>query len=252
MAGCAAITANMCTKLGHESKVIQDINVNTFSHGDYYNNTLMVNNLPESVEAIIDKYDHIVYHDMLDCAVSLDSKHIESSYMFHGNMLRQQPKLYDRVSELESIDNIFVTTADLLQYAPDAEYFVRPVDMNLFKPLDIPRKPVPLCLTQERYIQTIKDCVPLVSEQGVFIIDRVKNTIKYEDMPKVLSSFTGYIDFKYQPTHPPTQIQEMSQTGLQALACGIPVLTYDGWVNTLQPSHFDENTCKEFIRVILT
>lgn len=251
MAGSAAITSNICTQLGHPSTVIQDININTFSHGEYYCNTEFVNNLEEVVRTVMHKYDHIIYHDMLECAVNLDNEHIPSSYMFHGNMLRQHPQLKDRVLDLESIDNIFVTTKDLLKYTPEAEMFYRPVDMNLFKPMELEHKRAAmLCLTQERYKDIIKGIARL-EQKALFIKDRVKSVTPYDKMPRLLNSFTGYLDYKYQPTHPPTQIPELSQTGLQALACGIPVLAWDGWHSVLEKEYYDENSAQEFIRVLL-
>jgi hypothetical protein len=248
-AGSASITSNICNKLGHVSNVIQDKNIETFMHGEYYENTLYTDNLEQSVKDHLDDYNHIVYHDQYKLAVELDSLHIPSSYMFHGNMLRQQPELYDRVFDLESVDNIFVTTEDLLEYAPDAHLFNRPVDMDMFYNHGKERKEIGLCLTQERYKQYCKDilkgCVT-----GVMLIDRVKNMVSYEQMPYLLNRFKVYYDIKYQPTHPPTMINELSQTGLQALACGLTVWSNGKVYNKFPEQHSDENSAREFISVL--
>jgi len=253
MAGSAAITSNICSKIGHPSTVIQDKNVETFEHGVYYDNTTYFNDHDEMLLAIKAAeeigYDHIVYHDMFKLAVESDDLHLQSSYMFHGNMLRQNPEIYKKIQSLESIENIFVTTEDLLVHAPDAELFNRPVDMDLFTSLDIEKKDIGLCLTQDRYKKYVLDIIK-GNETGVFVVDRVKNKVTYGNMPQILCNYSYYYDVKFQPTHPPTLIEELSQTGLQALACKIPVWSCGKWYHKFPERHNDENSAREFIRVL--
>ena len=252
-AGSASITSNICTKMGHESLVLQDKNIETFLHGEYYKNTLYMekDDMFTALKAAISEgYDHFVYHDQIALATAADHLHVSSSYMFHGNMLRQNTKLYNQVMNLESIDNIFVTTEDLLEFAPEAHLFNRPVDMDMFYNMGIKEKhQIGLCLTQERYVPFIRDMVR-GSETGVFIVDRVKNKLEYKNMPSILNQYRLYYDIKYQPTHPPTLIKDISQTALQALACGLTVWS-NGKVYTKFPEqNSDENSAREFIRVL--
>jgi len=253
MAGSAAITANMCTKLNHNSVVITDDKVDAWDHGEYYKNTVHVRNtvlLKNTVRAMAHEFDHFVYHDRYDIAADLDDLHIDSSFMFHGNMLRQAPEMYNHVDNLESIDNLFVTTEDLIKYAPTAELFHRPVDLDMFtiNP-NADRLDMGLCLTQERYI---KECNILTAdeEQVVLVADRIKNIRSYSEMPEFLNGFKYYYDIKYQPTHPPMLIPELSQTGLQALACGCAVWSNGIWFTKFPEINSDEWACKEFISVL--
>ena len=248
-AGSAALLSYECSRLGHPSHVIQDDSIETFYHGKYYKNTEYVDNSYFKDNIPKSNIDHIVYHDQFGLATMFDFLHIPSSFIFHGNMLRQLPERFDYIANLESIDNIFVTQEDLLEYAPGAELFTRPVDMDLFKPMDLDKRDVPLCLTQERYFEVIKRIYN--GGTGMFLVDRVKNITPYHLMPMLLNSYRGYIDLKFQPTHPPTLIPELSQTGLQALACGIPVVGWDMKIHRVLPKrHYAENVAREFIRVL--
>lgn len=255
MAGVGAILSNMLNKLGHRSMVIQEKTINTFNHGDYYGNTLYVNS-PEEIESFVVEsktyYDHIVYHDRYELALRLDRLHIPSSYVFHGNMLRQIPNSAKSISNMESVDNIFVTTEDLFKFCPSAELLNRPIDMDLFKPMSLKKKTLALTLTQKRYVDEIKNIVRLYEpDLGMFIVDRVANTTPYEYMPTLLNSYKYYVDLKFQPSHPPYLLPELSMTGLQAMACGIPVYGGDlKWHYALSPAYYDENATLEFIRVI--
>ena len=253
MAGSASITANMCSILGHPSVVITDDNNDIWDHGDYYNNVAHCTSNKIMLDVVRETgktYDHIVYHDRYTEALELDELHIPSSFMFHGNQLRQNPDIYNHVDSLESIDNMFVTTEDLLKYAPTAELFHRPVDLDLFHvDPEVDSMDMGLCLTQERYI---KECNTMTAEaeQMVLVADRVSNVRPYKDMPAFLSSFKYYYDIKFQPTHPPMVIPELSQTGLQALACGVAVWSNGIWFYKFPEIHSDEWACKEFISVL--
>jgi len=253
MAGTASVTANMCSRLGSPSVVISDNNNDVWDHGDHYENVAKCESNDIMLQVIrdtADKYDHIVYHDRFDEAASLDDMHIPSSFMFHGNQLRQNPVLYNHVDALESIDNLFVTTEDLIKYAPTAELFHRPVDLDLFTiDTKVDRIDMGICLTQERYI---KECNTMTAdaEHMVLVADRVKNVRSYNEMPAFLNGFKYYYDIKFQPTHPPMVIPELSTTALQALACGCLVWSNGIWITKFPEIHSDEWACKEFISVL--
>ena len=253
MAGSGAITSNICNKLGFPSHVVQDSNIDTFRHGDYYENTTYLNTreaVYEWVKTNQNDYDYFVYHDQIELAERLDDLHKPSAYMFHGNILRKTRIQYDIVCSLESIDDIFVSTEDLLEYAPEAKLFYRPVDMDLFcRDEDHPQKMIGLCLTQERYRKEIKELLR-DTDTGVLIADRVKNRIPYGNMPKLLRSYAFYYDVKYIPTHPPEIIEELSQTALQALACGCAVWSCGKWYDKFPREHDDEESAKQFINDI--
>jgi len=252
--GIASITANMCSRLGHPSVVLTDSSDDIWDHGDYYDNTASCKSsstLMQVIRQTVDKYDHIVYHNKFAVAAQLDDLHIPSSFMFHGNVLRQEPNLYYHVDSLESIDNLFVTTGDQLKYASTAELFRRPVDLDLFV-MDhkSERTDIGMCLTQRCYMNEVK-AITDMEENVILVADRAENMRSYQDMPEFLNNLKYYYDIKFQPTQPPMVIPELSQTGLEALACGVAVWSNGIWFTKFPDVHSDEWTCKEFISVLL-
>lgn len=247
--GVAAVTSNMCTRLGHPSVVVVG-KADRWNHGDYYKNTLHVKHLLKVLEATIEDYDHVVYHDSYNMAAELDHFHIPSSFMFHGNELRDNPDIGMDVDNLESIDNLFVTTEDLMKYAPTAELFRRPIDLDLFvsdhtsKRLDMG-----VCLTDKCYMIPASNMTD-ISDRVVLVADRGENIRSYDKMPDFLNSLKYYYDIKFKPTSPPMVIPDLSMTGLQALACGVAVWSNGIWFTKFPEVHSDEWVCKEFISVL--
>ncbi len=249
--GSASITSNMCTKLGHPSIVLVDEHEDVWNHGDYYGNIVKVKpneNIVQAITKMIDQFDHIVYHDRVGMAKKLDHLHKPSSYIFSNN-LKQQPKLYDTIYSLESIDNVFVTTDDLIDFAPQAELFRKPIDLDLFKFEDCTKISGALCLTLDKYYNEVLS-ITKDFEMPVQIVDRINHKLSYEDMPHLLNSYRCYYDVKFQSSDPPIVVPELSQTALQALACRTNVFS-NGVLFTKFPMEYsDENTCKEFISVL--
>jgi hypothetical protein len=237
-AGSAAITANMCTKLGHPSVVTVVKGTIKGDHGDYYGNVAQCDTedvLVKVVENLGGEYDHIIYHDYFKLAAELDYLNIPSSYMFHGSQLKGNPTLFRKVNELENILHTFVTSQDLLKYALTSTLFIRPVDMDLFHPMDVEREDVGLCLTFKKFMD---DCRSIIDyeEDDVTVVDRVKNHTHY--------------DIKFQ-SNPHYLIPEMSTTGLQALACGTPVWSNSQWFNSFPMQHSDEIVCANFLNMLM-
>ena len=253
-AGIAAITANQCTKLGHPSVVmVVKGTMDGWNHGAYYENTAICKDEDELVkvmEGLDGYYNHIVYHDYIKLATELDHLDIPSSYVFHGNQLRGNPTLFNKVNELNNIHNTFVSTADLLKYALTATEFIRPIDMDLFHPMDIEREEYGICLTQERFMKECQEIVDYEDEQ-VAIVDRITHRTSYHEMPELLNTIRSYWDIKFQPTHPPYMIPELSTTALQALACGTPVWSNSQWFNTFPMQHSDEIVCANFLNILM-
>tara|TARA_R110002167_G_scaffold3558_2_gene17208 strand:+ start:49 stop:351 length:303 start_codon:yes stop_codon:yes gene_type:complete len=88
-------------------------------------------------------------------------------------------------------------------------------------------------------------------ENIVLVADRLENARSYQDMPEFLNNLKFYYDIKFQPTYPPMVIPELSQTALEALACGVAVWSNGIWFTKFPDIHSDEWTCKEFISVLL-
>ena len=250
--GIASVTSNMCTKLGHPSIVVVDNNADIWDHGEYYENTIIVNpneDIAHAVSKMKGKFDHIVYHDRVTLAKKLDKLHIPSSYMFHGNELKEQEKLYDTVYSLESMDNVFVTNESMLDYAPQADLFRTPVDLDLFKFDDCDKISGALCFTEDRHYEKVLD-ITKDFELPVQIIDRVNHKITYSQMPEILNSYRCYYDIVFNIKKQNAVVPELSQTGLEALACGTNVYSNGVLFTKFPEEHSDELTCREFISVL--
>lgn len=250
MAGVAAVLANETNKIkGCDSEVLQLDTWDRYRIGEYYKNTKYAKSKSELRALVIrkiDSYDHVVIHDMIDFAEDLDGAPL--SYVFHGNMLRQQPKLMKRVENISTMENIFVTTEDLLKYSDNAELLVRPVDRKLFKPKKV--------TSDEAFIMISQRNLPYVKEYlkdfdvDFIIIDNY--ITPYPEMPKLFSNYGVCVDIKYQPSHPPNIIRkEHSLVALQALSCGLTV--YDSGYkehSTFPIAHEAKRATKEFLRII--
>ena len=238
--GIASIMANMCTKLGHESVVINDGDED-WDHGEYYGNLATCSSsgiLRKIISHTEQNYDHIVYHDRYDIASDLDYLHIPSSFMFHDNMLRLDPDMYMHVDNLESIDNLFVISQDLLKYAHTAILLPTPVDLDLFKAYNSEdRLEMSVCPVRRCYIRNANELTKDL-EPMVLVTDKMDNLKRYKDM-------------KFQATDPPMVLPEFTQAGLQALACGVAVCNNGIWFYKFPMVHSDEWVCKEFISVLL-
>jgi len=250
MAGVAAVLSNEANLMGYHSHVIQLDTIDTYHIGDYYHNTTYAKSKGEMrayLIQMIDLYDHIVVHDLIDFAEELEGTAM--SYVFHGNMLRNSPKLMKRVENISTLENIFVTSDDLLQYSKNAELLVRPVDTKLFKPQKITSDEA-FTMISKRFLDILQD---YLEEFDIDFIVRDNYIVKYEEMPDLFSKYGVYVDVKYQSCHPPKIIYNdtLSLIGLQALACGLTVY------NPLQKEflglpkgHEAKKATKEFIRVL--
>jgi len=250
MAGVAAVLANEANKMGYHSHVIQLDTIDTLHIGDYYHNTTYAKSQSEMrayLVQMIDLYDHIVVHDLIDFAEELDGTAM--SFVFHGNMLRSDPKRMKRVENISTLENIFVTTDDLLKYSKNAELLVRPIDTKLFKPQKITSDEA-FTMISQRYLSVLQK---YLEEFDIDFIVRDNYVVQYKDMPDLFKQYGVYVDVKYQNCHPPKIIQNdtLSLIGLQALACGLTV--YNPIMkefNGLPKAHEAKRATKEFIRIL--
>jgi hypothetical protein len=253
-AGMASITANMCSKLGHPSVVlVNKEDAEPWTHGDHYENVAICENedtLIDVVNGLDGKYEHIVYHNKPKLAIELDNLNITSSFVFHEDHLQQQPTLFNTINSLDSIVNIFVSTPDQLKYAPSAIEFVRPVDLDLFTLHETERIEVGLCLTSSKFVNDIHDIVEEYDAE-VQIYDRYKWPTEYKDMPKILNSYSAYLDIIFNPGEPNYMRPELSTTALQALACGTPVWSNHKWFYHFPKQHEDEIASANFLNILM-
>jgi len=159
---------------------------------------------------------------------------------YHGSDIRNKWSL--RLKYWSKADAILYTTPDLLnQDTPTrAVYLPNPVDTDLFRKLpEIHREPRSALAFQklvdkdrvERYAQELGLSV-------VFLEPRIPHLM----MPETLNKYEYYID--------QTQIPSLSKTALEALACGLKVVRWDGAVlQGLPEEHKPNNVLNKLVAI---
>ncbi len=147
---------------------------------------------------------------------------------YHGSDIRG--RWCERRRFWKAADLILVSTPDLLEGAPaDAcvRYLPNPVDTDLFKPIPSLRRPgTALFITssEAKHRASEKWAVRMAERLGLklHIIDRDKEAIPHRRLPLVLNAYEYFIDHRWVPA--------LSKTALEALACGLKVVRWDGKV----------------------
>jgi glycosyltransferase involved in cell wall biosynthesis len=164
---------------------------------------------------------------------------------YHGSKIRY--RWTERKKYWRHADQIIVVTQDLLKYAPENVLLVEnPVDTELFQLNE--SQPELSALHMEYGVNDLAKeiaqnrCIPLK------IHNRRINPIPYTKMPELLNQYTHYIDVKWgYPEillYPP---DSFSRTGLEALACGLRVIS----VNQFEAKGLPEENYPEYVAKIL-
>jgi len=125
-------------------------------------------------------------------------------------------------------DAVIVSTPDLVSLTNKAIYLPNPIDTDHFRP-DRIRSPHenPRALTMETEATdtrlTLNQSRKYKADLDIDVYDRIKNPIMYSDMPAFLKKYELYVDIRYVDGK---ILQNLSKTGLEALACGLNVLDY--------------------------
>jgi glycosyltransferase involved in cell wall biosynthesis len=136
-------------------------------------------------------------------------------------------------------DVVITATPDLQEHLKDKDkifYLPNMVDTDHFKPYSSNRRKGAITFSI-RYLDMDKTRSYL-EQRGYAcnfdVIDREKTTIPYKDMPAFLSQFEEYIDVKFFQGD---ILKASSKTGLEALACGLRVINWQGKRLTELPYH---------------
>jgi len=263
-AGVAFVLAKYQRLQGLDSKAIMVKEYDKYGIGTFYSNFVVQATLENFVQKSIDEahYADILHvHSRSDMVLRFrnefkDSKKIILHY--HGTDLRgiRKQKLPHRslVSDLavraiftyrnirdkilirkrihsqaQTIaDAVIVSTPDLVSLTNKAIYLPNPIDTDHFRP-DRIRSPHknPRALTMETEATdarlTLNQSRKYKADLDIDVYDRIKNPIMYSDMPAFLKKYELYVDIRYVDGK---ILQNLSKTGLEALACGLNVLDY--------------------------
>jgi glycosyltransferase involved in cell wall biosynthesis len=142
---------------------------------------------------------------------------------FHGEDVRCTG--WDNLKQIIRQSNlILVSTPDLLEGAPDnVVYLPNPVDIDHFKPnLNLRREKTALYFLKHQRKEDLKWTKEIVKQYNLklYIHDRKRKPIPYSQLPPFLNSFEFYID----PSYP----HAVSKTALEAMACGLKVVLWNG------------------------
>jgi len=175
---------------------------------------------------------------------------------YHGTDIRG--KWRDRKKFWRWADVILVSTEDLLKYAPDrAIYLPNPVDTELFSLLNLRRKSKALLMVKHgrshmwRFIQPLAEKVS--NETGIpyelWFCD--KHPVPYIKMPFLLNKYEYFYDFPHGHTERDKILPVRSLTGLQALACGLKVINWEGKIihPPLPPQHHPTTVCNQIYKI---
>lgn len=206
-------------------------------YGEYWNSSFYVFLLKIVWEAR--KHDIVQLHDR-DLLITIlkfiyPGKPVIIHY--HGSKIRGKWK--KRKKYWSKADKILVVTKDLLRGAPESvEVLENPVDTDLFYPMPKVKRELMKALHFEYGVSELARETANGCGLELVIVDRSKNYIPYLKMPEFLNRFEFYIDVKLGRRfadyntgsvllHPP---DAYSKTGLEALACGLTVLSINKFI----------------------
>ncbi|MDH3502809.1 MAG: hypothetical protein OEL69_09965 [Nitrosopumilus sp.] len=159
-------------------------------------------------------YDIIHLHDIYEIIPQLISIGKKIVLHYHGSKLRITP--YHKREKAENLTNlILVSTSDLLKYSEKAIYLPNPVDLDHFCLLSKTTKPMPL-----------------------------PRNIKYQDMPKYISNFGFYKDYRIDNNQ---NELPLSLLALQCLAENLTVINQGKEYKGLPKEHHPKNVVNRLI-----
>ena len=201
------------------------------------------------VIATLRKFDIIHVHSIDTILPKIKSLYPKKPIIlhYHGSEIRNKWSLRKRYWKLA--DAIIVSTKDLLESAPQERvyYLPNPVDTEIFKPISSLRiKNTALFIydNHPKYKASLEWAKSVAKKKRLKLIvhNRAVKPIKFLDMPLFLNRFEYFIDHKWVPA--------LSKTALEALACNVKVIRWDGRIiENLPNQHRPENVIKALIKI---
>lgn len=184
------------------------------------------------------KYDLIHVHDFDKIVPWLKRLYSNKPIIIHYHGTRIRGKWQSREKYWSKSDAILASTSDLLEGAPKhVIYLPNPVDTELFYPMPKLRKAgTALYIIKHQYGEDLEWPRKVAEKLKLQLVvrDRIKDPIPYRELPRFLNKFEYYIDRNY--------ISSLSKTALEALACGLKVVRWDGKIVKSMPSDHKPET----------
>lgn len=246
LAGVAGILCKWLRKAGHRADFISYMDDHEFSFCKYYGGKHFQDQhiMRYVLEGLLPQYDIVHMHYSYKLLPWLYQKfHGPIAMHFHGTEIATET-MEARIAA-QKAERILVAGEQLLQYHPRAQLLPTPVDTEIFKPMLELRKGGSL-MFEMAHCDTAK-ALQQADIAPITIINRSTNAISYQELPKYLNQFGGYIDVKYHKQR--GLLTDFSKTGLEALACGLKVLHNGQWLDELPEHHKPENVVKQLIGI---
>jgi glycosyltransferase involved in cell wall biosynthesis len=160
---------------------------------------------------------------------------------YHGNDIRNKWSLKRKY--WSKADAILYSTPDLLNHETPklAVYLPNPVDTDLFHKFPDTFRKSRTALAFKYHLDI--DKANSYAKKYGLSIEFLERNIPHNKMPEILNKYEYYID--------QTQIPSLSKTALEALACGLKVIRWDGEIiEGLPEEHKPENVVISLVKLI--
>lgn len=160
----------------------------------------------------------------------------------HGDDIRHGYSILTKIA-LKRASLILHSTPDLQGIVKDSIYLPNPVDKELFKPMRVVKEvktaiyfthPKAHPHTRGREEDVVKLLQTICKEAEVKLDILAKGSVRYEDMPTLLSNYDLLLDHWMVPAY--------SKTALEAMSMNIPVIGYETPLHRLKQKLIEAKT----------
>jgi glycosyltransferase involved in cell wall biosynthesis len=263
-AGIASIIANEQRKRGHEVEVITRHPFDPFGFTEYYGFKYLNCGADPYLKhcfEIAKNYDVIHFH-AIDYEVERYRREYPNKKIivhYHGSDVMKSDDVKKRLRVQQLTDAIFSSTPDvhdkLIREGVNNTYIPNPIDVDLFKPMDVEKSERRYLYISMRYTdkdKAFKFLSDKIDIDKIDVIDREVSSVPFYEMPELLNKYDTFIDVKFCEWSKGKPLQAYSTTALQSSSCGLNVLNYKGEiVNNIHLNHSPERACDIIDRLIL-
>lgn len=248
-AGVACILARHQRRQGHEVDIMKRAGYDPFSIFAFYGEPLMDTDGKSFINSVTKRareFDVIHVHSLFKIIPDMRKKYKHKTIIlhYHGSEARRDVKEDIQLEAEDMADAVLGSTPDLEQYVGKRlKYIPNPVDTDHFKPREFSslddEKAFTFRTTGADTDWTVQYLRDSKIEIPIDVIDRQANPVPYSDMPKMLTSYSVYVDLKYIGGR---LLLAPSKTALECLGCGLRVLDYKlQYLDTLPDEHRPES-----------
>jgi len=242
--------------MGHEVTIIKRAGYDPFGIFQFYGEALLEMRGSDYLKYVIKEaggHDLVHVHSLYKIIPDLRKKYRDKKIVlhYHGSEIRGKQDLdLIRIKAENKADRILVSTPDLQEYVSNSVYVGNPVDTEHFKS-DNNRIDKDNAFTIKRSIIDVRWMLDYLEKNGldtrIEIVDREADPIPYPDVPSFLKQYGVYVDVRYIEG---ILLSGLSKTALEALACGLTVLTSNlKYIQGLPEEHRPDMTASKILDI---